>query len=207
MSNNCRAVSCKIICCATQKIVRKYLLGDAQVSPWHGRSSKKSVHYHISCIKWPSSWRLRMCARRRTSSALARHGPPLHSTSFLGVWCDAVCCSVLLCAAVCCSVLQHVLQRVAVWCSAMQYVVASPLLSFVPFRLMCYSVLQCVTVCCSVLQRVAVCWSVLQCVAVCCNVLQCGAVWCSVVQCGAVCCSVLPCVAVCCSVLQHVCRV
>jgi len=60
---------------------------------------------------------------------------------------------------------------------------------FLPRKVPCCSVLQCVAVRCSALQCVAVCCRALQCVAVCCSVLQCVAVCCSVLQCVAVRCS------------------
>jgi len=73
-----------------------------------------------------------------------------------GIWCVAVCCSVLQCVAVCWwmsqpSWMSHVTRCVAVCC-------------------VWYS--RCVAVGCSVIQCVAVCCSVLQCVAVCCSVLM-----------------------------------
>ena len=106
--------------------------------------------------------------------------------------CVAVCCSVLQCVAECCNVccsmfqkrtsserdhteaircgtLSNVLQRVAVFCMALQACCR---------ELMCCSVLQCVAVCCSVCYRepVVCCgvWHVsCRCVAVSCSVLQC----------------------------------
>ena len=112
-----------------------------------------------------------------------------------------------------------VLQRVAVCCSVLQWVVLNvpsemtlepTLESSWKVRAVCCSVLQCVAVCYIVRQYVAVSFtecpfwhdfrvdswelsrsycSVWQCVAMCCNVLQRVATCCSVMQCVAVCCT------------------
>jgi len=129
-------------------------------------------------------------------------------------------------------VLQCVLQRVAVYCRVLQFVVMRQHLRFELDRRtccpcvlccslccsVCCSALRCVATCCSMLQRVAACCSMLQHVAACCSVIACVhyqlrfeldqrtccpyVLCCSVLQRVAVCCGVLQCVAVCCSVSQ-----
>jgi len=87
----------------------------------------------------------------------------------------------LQCDTVCCSLLHCILQRVAVWCSAPQCVVAF-------FSELRNSVLRV----CSVVQ-----WDVAKRAAVCCSALQRAAVYRSVLQRGAVSCSVSSCDEVC----------
>jgi len=124
------------------------------------------------CVAAPATYVCCICVLQRATCA----GMPVR----LSHVCVAACCSLL--------------QRVAVYCSAMQHT---------RNRLCeCHiCVLQCGALCCSVLQCVAVrrnmreiacasvtyvCCSMLQCVAMLCNALQCVAVHCSAVQCVAV---------------------